>query len=96
MKKKIYKCSVCGDIHVGAVGPEICPTCQTKTSYSAATKADAESLAGNLGGKKLWRCRVCGDLHMGKGWPKKCPTCHTVDSYVEITEKEFGVALTSY
>ncbi|MFA6382282.1 MAG: hypothetical protein WCX08_03405 [Candidatus Buchananbacteria bacterium] len=33
MTKKFFRCNVCNDIHHGAAGPEICPTCQTKNAY---------------------------------------------------------------
>jgi rubrerythrin len=87
--KKIYKCSVCGDIHIGISAPELCPTCHQKSSYQ---ESNNPSLA-DFGEKKLWRCIVCNDLHVGIGWPKICPTCQTADAYVQINEQEFKILL---
>ena len=25
--KKFWKCTICGDLHIGVQAPEICPTC---------------------------------------------------------------------
>ena len=33
MAKRFWKCKVCGDIHFGEAGPEICPTCHAKNAY---------------------------------------------------------------
>jgi len=27
MIKKFWRCTICGDLHVGANAPEVCPTC---------------------------------------------------------------------
>ena len=27
MQKKFWLCTICGDLHVGANPPEVCPTC---------------------------------------------------------------------
>ncbi|MBU0531116.1 hypothetical protein KJ910_01280 [Patescibacteria group bacterium] len=89
MKKKFFKCRVCGDIHFGLDAPAVCPTCKVKKSYEAATGADANTLLANLQNKKLWRCFVCNDLHIGIDTPQPCPTCQTNDAYVEITQPEF-------
>jgi len=40
--KKFWKCSVCGDIHYGNAGPEICPTCQTKEAYKEIKAEEAK------------------------------------------------------
>jgi len=42
MGKKFWKCKVCGDIHFGMAGPEICPTCQTRNSYENTDKEIAK------------------------------------------------------
>ncbi|MFA6461813.1 MAG: hypothetical protein WCV90_06115 [Candidatus Woesearchaeota archaeon] len=44
MAKKYFKCSVCGDIHYGNAGPEICPTCQHKNAYKEIPTSDAKKL----------------------------------------------------
>jgi rubrerythrin len=31
--KKFFRCSVCNDIHYGAAGPAVCPTCGAKNAY---------------------------------------------------------------
>ncbi|MBS3064451.1 MAG: hypothetical protein J4472_01435 [DPANN group archaeon] len=40
--KKFWKCKVCGDVHYGVNGPEICPTCHQKNSYGSISGADAK------------------------------------------------------
>lgn len=42
MKKKFYRCKVCGDIHYGVEGPEDCPTCHTKDAYEPVSKEEAK------------------------------------------------------
>jgi rubrerythrin len=44
MSKKFWKCKVCGDIHWGNAGPEMCPTCDTKNVYSEVTKEEAKDI----------------------------------------------------
>ena len=46
MTKSFYRCKVCGDIHYGVKGPEICPTCLTKNAYELVDKAAAKKLMG--------------------------------------------------
>lgn len=46
MVKNYFKCKVCGDIHYGAAGPEICPTCQTKKAYLPIDKSAAKKEMG--------------------------------------------------
>jgi len=46
MAKKFFKCKVCGDIHFGATGPEICPTCHAKNAYDEIIKEDAKKALG--------------------------------------------------
>jgi len=33
MNKKIWRCTVCNDIHIGAFPPSDCPTCHVKDAY---------------------------------------------------------------
>ncbi len=42
MTKTFWKCSVCGDVHYGAAGPEECPTCRTKDAYKAIKPEEAK------------------------------------------------------
>jgi len=37
--KKFFRCNICNDIHFGIAGPEICPTCKAKNTY---TEIEAE------------------------------------------------------
>ncbi|MFQ5996793.1 MAG: rubredoxin-like domain-containing protein [Dehalococcoidales bacterium] len=39
--KKIWRCTVCNDIHCGIAPPEICPTCQVRHAYVAIDKTEA-------------------------------------------------------
>jgi rubrerythrin len=40
--KTFWRCTVCGDVHFGIAGPEICPTCKNKNTYVATSQADAK------------------------------------------------------
>jgi len=42
MTKTFWKCGVCGDIHYGNTGPEICPTCGAENAYTAVSREDAK------------------------------------------------------
>ena len=42
--KKFFRCNVCNDIHYGAAGPELCPTCNTKDAYVEVDKAEAVNI----------------------------------------------------
>jgi rubrerythrin len=44
--KKFWRCTVCGDIHFGMAGPEICPTCKQKNVYVESNAAEAKKLMG--------------------------------------------------
>jgi rubrerythrin len=46
MVKKFFRCKVCGDIHFGQSGPEICPTCMQKNTYIEINKDDAKRMLG--------------------------------------------------
>ena len=42
--KKFFRCNVCNDIHFGANGPELCPTCQAAKAYVEITKEEAKKV----------------------------------------------------
>lgn len=42
--KKFFRCNVCNDIHYGALGPEICPTCGAKNAYVEITLEEAKKV----------------------------------------------------
>ena len=46
MTKKFFKCKVCGDIHYGTEGPEVCPTCKVKNAYEPIEKDVAKKALG--------------------------------------------------
>jgi rubrerythrin len=46
MGKEYFRCKICGDIHYGSAGPEICPTCKQENAYMAIKKDDAKTLMG--------------------------------------------------
>jgi hypothetical protein len=31
--KKLWRCNVCNDLHVGKIPPEVCPTCSVADAY---------------------------------------------------------------
>ncbi|MBM3302625.1 MAG: hypothetical protein FJY85_22070 [Deltaproteobacteria bacterium] len=51
MIKKLWRCFVCNDIHLGIKGPEICPTCGAKNAFCEADNDEALKVIGTLGGK---------------------------------------------
>ncbi|MBS3140122.1 hypothetical protein J4479_03895 [Candidatus Woesearchaeota archaeon] len=44
--KKFWKCKICGDIHYGNAGPEVCPTCGVKNAYVETSKPEAKKSMG--------------------------------------------------
>lgn len=86
MTKKLFRCTVCNDIHYGINGPEICPTCQTKNAY---IESNSDEAGKSLPNKKYFRCNVCNDIHFGANGPLICPTCQTRKAYCEIDKNEF-------
>ena len=40
--KKFFECQVCGDIHHGEAGPEICPTCASEEAYEEVEEIEAK------------------------------------------------------
>lgn len=46
MTKTYFKCKICGDIHYGKAGPDVCPTCQNKKSYEPIDKETAKKSMG--------------------------------------------------
>jgi rubrerythrin len=44
--KKYFRCTVCNDIHYGAAGPVLCPTCQNENVYVEIDKAEAQKVLG--------------------------------------------------
>ncbi len=91
--KKLFKCRICGDIHWGVAGPEVCPTCGFKKVYREIKKIPRWVWFMKITGKKFWRCNVCNDLHFGRRGVKICPTCQHVDVYVQISKQEFKTIL---
>ncbi|UCH42419.1 MAG: hypothetical protein JSW16_06270 [Dehalococcoidales bacterium] len=39
--KKIWRCTVCNDIHYGNCPPAVCPTCRVKNAYVEIDKSEA-------------------------------------------------------
>jgi rubrerythrin len=44
MGKIFWRCKVCGDVHFGNAGPEICPTCKNKNTYVAIDIKEAKAI----------------------------------------------------
>ena len=44
--KKFFRCNVCNDIHYGAAGPVLCPTCQNENAYVEVDKEEAMKVIG--------------------------------------------------
>jgi len=42
--KTFWKCNVCGDVHYGNAGPDVCPTCQAKNAYQEIDKKEAKKV----------------------------------------------------
>lgn len=68
---KAWKCSVCGYVHHGDSGPDVCPVCGAATedfeAYEAAPVAATKT--------SQWRCLICGHVHDGESPPDCCPVC---------------------
>lgn len=45
-KKTFFRCNVCNDIHYGAAGPEVCPTCKTENAYVQIERTEALRVMG--------------------------------------------------
>ncbi len=41
IKKRYWRCNVCGDIHYGFFPPELCPTCRVLNAYVEVSSAEA-------------------------------------------------------
>lgn len=46
MGKKFWICTVCKDVHYGAAGPAVCPTCHSKNAYVETTAEEARAKMG--------------------------------------------------
>ena len=46
ISKTFWECTVCGDIHYGEGGPEVCPTCDSKDAYKSITEEEAKESMG--------------------------------------------------
>ena len=46
MGKKFFRCIVCGDIHYGNAGPEICPTCFQSNKFVEISAEEAKKFMG--------------------------------------------------
>ncbi len=46
MGKIFFRCIVCGDIHYGLAGPEVCPTCSQLKKYVEVDLNEAKSVMG--------------------------------------------------
>jgi hypothetical protein len=42
--KKIFRCHVCNDIHIGLTAPEVCPTCFQKEAYVQINEKEIKTL----------------------------------------------------
>ena len=45
-KKKLWRCNVCNDLHLGNDFPDPCPTCFTANSYVEISKQEFVSVIG--------------------------------------------------
>lgn len=46
MKKFLWRCHVCNDIHLGIRGPEICPTCKARNAFARSDLNEALKIIG--------------------------------------------------
>lgn len=47
MKKKLWRCHVCNDVHLGVRGPEVCPTCGARNAFVKCTREEALKVIGD-------------------------------------------------
>ena len=43
-KRKIWRCTVCNDLHIGSEPPKECPTCHVKNAYIEIDSAEFSKL----------------------------------------------------
>lgn len=46
--KKIWRCHICNDLHIGIQPPYVCPTCREKNAYVAVASREAEIILGSI------------------------------------------------
>ncbi|MFP4545421.1 MAG: ferredoxin-thioredoxin reductase catalytic domain-containing protein [Methanomassiliicoccales archaeon] len=49
MSKRLWRCHVCNDIHLGIKGPEICPTCMAENAFVEIDHNEAMRMIGEAG-----------------------------------------------
>jgi len=48
VKKKYWRCHICGDIHYGDKPPAICPTCGMKNSFALTDSSEVSNVQGDV------------------------------------------------
>jgi iron-only hydrogenase group A len=77
---RVWKCTVCGEVHIGSEPPAECPVChQGKDVFIEIT--GEVTLFRDGDGKKLWECDVCHYLTEGEQAPAECHLCHQDSSH---------------
>ncbi|HSV41930.1 MAG TPA: ferredoxin-thioredoxin reductase catalytic domain-containing protein [Methanomassiliicoccales archaeon] len=51
MKKKLWRCHVCGDVHFGVSPPEVCPTCGQRHAFVEIDLEEALQVIGSPVGR---------------------------------------------
>ncbi|NYT12119.1 MAG: hypothetical protein GKC03_06140 [Methanomassiliicoccales archaeon] len=46
MRKHLWRCHVCNDIHLGIKGPEVCPTCGARNAFARSDMNEALTIIG--------------------------------------------------
>jgi len=98
--KKFWRCSVCGDVHYGLKGPEICPTCKAKNAFVEITEKEAKKVLFDetIDGPVFQKddlLRVWGEFSKDNDL-KLNPETQIVDTVVEgvlANEKQYGLKL---
>lgn len=95
-ESRTWVCGVCGNVHEGAMPPELCPVCkvtgskflQPGESREAPEDPEVTRLRKVIEGtqpaverpSRKWKCPVCGYVHEGAMPPELCPVCKVTGS----------------
>ncbi len=85
---KMWKCEVCGYVHVGPEPPAQCPVCGVgPDQFSSLKISTPEPPESEVAVSEAWRCTVCDYVHEGSEPPERCPVC---GAQADLFEPETG------
>jgi nitrite reductase (NADH) large subunit len=69
----LWRCSLCGYVHEGALAPDSCPVCGA--AQADFEPYDAAAATAVKAGNGRWQCQVCHAIVTGEAPPLHCPVC---------------------